>query len=242
MIGQHGKRAILMSAYRVCNQEFDATTNTVMAQQTRILMRQGTTNPNPRQQFITDLIVQIRQWRQQDKEILVCMDANENVDDPQSKIGRIFTETDLVDLHHNRHPATRKPATYQRGTHTIDVMLGTPLFATALSAAWMLPFSNPPLIKGDHRLLGADFHPGILFGSAPSNPEKGLIRGLNSRHEQQVIQFCQHAVKKCNEARLAERLRGDLVNVHQLDDVAIAELENIDQTLTKILMKEDQNL
>ncbi len=167
-------------------------------------MQQGIPNPNPRQQFITDLIKQITQWRQQDKEILVSMDVNEDVDDPKSKISSIFAETDLVDLHHYCHPAARKPAMYQRGSRPIDLMIGTPLFAAALSAAWMLPFGDPPLIKGDHRLLGADFHPGILFGSTPHNPASGLLRGLNSRHEQHVIQFCQDVIKKCNDQRLDE--------------------------------------
>ncbi len=34
MVGQHGKRAIIVSAYRVCKQECDITTNTATAQQT----------------------------------------------------------------------------------------------------------------------------------------------------------------------------------------------------------------
>jgi len=135
MVGQHGKCAILVSAYRVCKQEFDATTRTSMAQQTCLLMSQGISNPNPCQQFITDLIKQILQWRTQEKEIFISMDANEDVDDPKSKIGRIFNETDLVDLHHHHHPATRKPATYQQGSHPINMMIGTPLFMTALNVA-----------------------------------------------------------------------------------------------------------
>jgi len=169
------------------------------------------------------------------------MDANEDVDDPKSKISSIFAETDLVDLHHYCHPAARKPATYQRGSRPIDMMIGTPLFAAALSAAWMLPFGDPPLIKGNHRLLGVDFHPGILFGSTPHNPASGLLRGLNSRHEQHVIQYCQDVIKKCNDQRLDERLK-ELFKIPHLDEAAIAELENIDQTLTKILVKADQLL
>jgi len=169
------------------------------------------------------------------------MDANEDVDDPKSKISSLFTETDLVDLHHYRHPAAKKPATYQRGSRPIDLMLGTPLFAAALSAAWMLPFGDPPLIKGDHRLLGTDFHPGILFGSTPHNLVPGLIRGLNSCHEQHAIQYCQDVIKKCNEQRLDERLK-ELFAVSHFDDTTIAELEKIDQMLTKILVKADQHM
>jgi len=42
MVGQHDKQIVLVSAYQVCTQEFDTTTNTSTAQQTRLLMQQGT--------------------------------------------------------------------------------------------------------------------------------------------------------------------------------------------------------
>jgi len=106
MVGQHGKWAILVLVYRVCTQEFDATTTTSTAQQTWLLMQQGITNPNPHQQFITDLITQIHQWWQHGKEILISMDANKDVDHPKSQIRQIFTETDLVNLHHHWYLAT----------------------------------------------------------------------------------------------------------------------------------------
>jgi len=149
-VGQHGMRLIVASAYRVCAQPFDATTITATAQQTRLLLQQGILHPNPRKQFITDIIRQIRQWRQQGKEVLLGMDANENVDDPHSQIARIFDDTDLIDLHHHRFPALEKPATHQRGSSPINIMLGSPLLAAALQHAWILPFGKPALIKGDH--------------------------------------------------------------------------------------------
>jgi len=113
MVGQHSKCAIIVSAYRVCKQDFDATTNTTTAQQFHLLQQNGATNPNPRQQFITDLIMQVKKWRQQGKEVLIGMDANEDVDNTKSHISRIFAETNLIDIHHHRYPTQSKPATYQ---------------------------------------------------------------------------------------------------------------------------------
>jgi len=241
MVGQHDKRVIIASAYRVCPQEYDATTNTSTAQQTQLLQQQGLKNPNPRQQFITDLITQIQAWRQQQKEVLVCMDANEDVSNPHTQISRIFNETDLVDIHQYRYPATMCPATHQRGSAPIDMMIGTQLFATATTAAWILPFGDPPLIKGDHRLLGADFHPGILFGSTPITQDPGMLRGINSRHEQHALQYCIHVVKQCNVHRLKERTE-NLLSKTSLNAQDINELESIDQKLTKILVQADQSL
>jgi len=241
MVGQDNKRVIIASAYRVCPQEFDATANTSTAQQTRLLQQHGIPTPNPRQQFITDLIQQIKKWCLQNKEILICMDANEDVSNPKSQISRLFLETDLVDIHHYRYPTIPRPATHQRGSLPIDMMIGTTLFATAATAAWMLPFGDPPLIKGDHRILGADFHPGILFGSTPDNPASNTLRGINSRHEQHVIQYCEHVVKQCNAHRLAERI-GTLFTKISLEERDLVELESIDTKLTKILVQADQRL
>ncbi len=167
------------------------------------------------------------------------MDANKDVESMRSHISRIFAETDLIDLHNHRHPAQQKPATHQRSTGPIDMIIGSNLFAAALTAAWILPFGDPPLIKGNHRLLGTDFHPGILFGSEPLHPSAGLIWGINSHHEQHIITFCKKVVKQCNQAQLAERT-AILFSKDRLDATDILELEKIDTTLTRILVKNDQ--
>jgi len=180
LVGQKGMRLIVASTYRVCPQQFNATTMTATAQQTQLLLQQGVCNLNPCQQFISDLIQQIQQWCMQNKEVLIGMDVNKNIDDPNSKIAHVFDETDLIDLHHHRYPTKAKPATQQRGSKPIDMMIGSPLIAEALMHAWILPFGDPPMIKGDHRLLGLDFAPLILFGSNTSTPLPGLIHGVNS--------------------------------------------------------------
>jgi len=239
LVGQHNKRIMMISAYRVCNQQFDATSNTVTAQQTRIMQQNGVRTPNPKQQFITDLIDLIKSWMQAGKEVLIGMDANEDVDSPRSKITRLFTETGLIDLHNYRHPAKRKPATHQRGSAPIDIIAGTQLLAAALQSAWILPFGIPALIKGDHRLLGVDFDTDILFGNKPANPAKNLLRGVNSNNEQLVTKFCKDAITQCNLHRLGERM--DRLTTTQLfTNTEILELEAIDSTLTKILTQADQ--
>jgi len=106
-LGKNEKRVIVVSGYRVCNQKFDAAANTATAQQIRLLQAQGIINPKPRSLFLTDLIAQINIWRQANKEVIICIDANEPVDDPHSEVSKLFTETDLVDLHHHQHPGLK---------------------------------------------------------------------------------------------------------------------------------------
>jgi len=238
MVGKQGMCLIIVSAYRVCPQPFDATSNTVTAQQTKLLIQQGVKQPNPRKQFVTDLITQIKNWQATGKDVLIGMDTNENVDSPHSYIAKLFMETDLIDLHHHRYPASSKPATYQRRSTPIDLMAGSPLLASALTSAWILPFGEPSLLKGDHRLLGLEFSPDVLFGSTTATLVAPLLRGIDSRNDQHVHQFNKYVVQQCNLHRLSERLE----NLHgrsKFDDPATQELEAIDETLTCILTKAD---
>jgi len=118
-------------------------------------------------------------------------------------------------------------------------MLGSPHVANALAYAWMLPFGEPSLIKGDHRLLGLDFHPDILFGSRPATPSPGLARGINSCHAQHVTKFCKDAVIQCNRHQLADHT-ASLMARATLTPTDLEELEAIDAELTKILKKADR--
>jgi len=231
-IGKQDKQVIVVSGYRVCNQKFDAASNTTTAQQIRLLQQNGHAHPNPRNEFITDLIHQINHWHRDGKEVILCIDANEPIDDPKSEISRLFTETDLVDLHHHRYPSLRKPATHQRGSQAIDLMAGSPLAATATTAAWIHPFGDPGSIKGDHRMSGIDFNPDILFGTPAISTHTMPRRGVHSRHDQTVNKFRTHTVMKCNQENLALHLH-TLLQKPTMIQSDYTELEAIDQCLTK---------
>jgi len=116
--------------------------------------------------------------------VLLCSDTNNNLDDPKASIAKLFAETDLINLHYHRYPALCTPATHQRGSQTIDLMAGSPRIAEALTAAWMHPFHNPAMIKGDHRLLGIDLDPDILFGTKMHQSMPAALHGINSQHPQ----------------------------------------------------------
>jgi len=97
-IGKHDKWLIVMSGYHVCNQQFAAASQMVTVQQIRLLQANGIPHPKPRTIFINDLIHLVQQTTQ--KEIIICMDANDPVNDPKAEISHLFQETDLVDLHY----------------------------------------------------------------------------------------------------------------------------------------------
>jgi len=193
LVGQNNKHIIIILAYRVCIQPFDATSLTVVAQQMQLLQLQGIQKLNPRNQFIDDLIMQIRTWTHTRKVILLGMDANEDIDNPRSHITHLFTKTGLINLHNHCFPANHKPATHQRGNNPINIIAGMTLLADALTYAWILPLGMPPLIKGDHHLLGVDFIAIILFRNTPAQLSNRITCGLNSNHAQHVAKFCKES-------------------------------------------------
>jgi len=105
--------------------------------------------------------------------------------------------------------------------------------------AWISPFGYPAAIKGDHRLLGVDLDPAILFGTAITLPRQLTARGVHSKHLQKVTKFCKRAVMKCNQHQLAERIKL-LQTMETWDDQQVQELEDIDTMLTKILLEADK--
>ncbi len=144
LVGKHDKRLIVMWSYRVCNQPFDAASQTVTAQQIRLLQAKGIAKPKPRTAFLNDLIQQVRQWQQEQKEVIICMDANDPVDDPKAEISRIFRETDLTDLHHHQHPGICKPATQQMEVKQSTLLLAVHERLLPLSMPGCVHLANQP--------------------------------------------------------------------------------------------------
>jgi len=68
----------------------------------------------------------------------------------------------LTDLLQHRHPTLQIPVTYNRGTKTIDYILGTSHGNEAVERCRILPFN--PHIQADHRSIYIDFHANKLVG------------------------------------------------------------------------------
>jgi len=107
-------------------------------------------------------------------------------------------------------------------------MIGSPLLATALMHTWILPFGEPQLIKGNHRLLGLDFSPTLLLGSTTVTPSTGLVCGINSCNDQQVQKYCKQVVKRCNQHKLDAHMALILGKITLLAE-DIQELKSIHQ-------------
>jgi len=195
--GKSNKTLLFVTAYRVCNQSVTLGSQKAYTQQYTQLIQAGHVNPDPREIFVTDLTTQIKQWQQQQYEILLCMDTNENLArlSPTQGIGHLLHDTGLVDLHQHRQPCRPMPPTYNHGTTTIDVCIGSTIFVQALTAAWYLPFGHPVMLPRDHRLLGMAFDTDILFGYKLPDPQQPQQRGAHSNTKTTVKRFSKLVVE-----------------------------------------------
>jgi len=241
MQGRANQRYIILSGYRVGeNQQIDMGSNNTFNQQYRILHQQGQQNPEPRTQFIDDLIRQVNTWRGQNKAVLICIDANENPQQASEQgIFRLFQETDLLDLHTYRRPNQARPPTYNRGSTPIDLCAGSIEFAEALQAAWYLPFGLPTGLKGDHRTLGLDFNSDMLFQQRTTTPYQVPSRGVYSNNLKLVEKFCKQVVADCQESGIYTRIH-QMATKQTLNTQDKSELDRIDADLTRILVQADQ--
>jgi len=238
--GRDARRIIIVSGYRSCNQPTRLGASTFHDQQYRLLVERGHPRPDPRLQFLDDIIQQIRVWRHQKKAVLLCMDANDDVTrlNPKKGIGRLTAETDLVDLHHYCHPHHPRPPTYNRGQLTLDFCLGSPEFVSAITKTAILPFGIPVHLPGDHRALIMDFNSRILFGNALPGLRMAARRGVYSNVIPTVTKFSKIVGEGIDSYQIQERIL-TIENKQDFTPTDHEALDQIDCDLTKILVKAD---
>jgi len=210
-------------------------------QQYNIMLSAHHLNPDSCEQFVTDVIEFVCRW-QSTHNILLCLDANDSSTDSTNKgIECIIDETALINLHHHRHPQTPSPATYNRGSQTIDYCLGTKGFTQALTGTWMLPFGLPSTLSGNHQTMGIEFDHNILFGHKLPQLKQTYQRGLHSNAYPTVRKYNDLVAAECAKQNLY-KLALQLSRKYLWSPEDHQQLKAIDITLMKILTKADQRL
>jgi hypothetical protein len=92
------------------------------SQKGRILRRQYEVQPNPIETFMTDLTTLIQQWESLIYKIMIGVDMNEFLTMARFKVLNMINNRSLQPL----LDIEKAPATYTRGSASIDFLLGTP--------------------------------------------------------------------------------------------------------------------
>jgi hypothetical protein len=101
------------------------------------LRETGIKQPDPIKNFYEDLEKFLLQWKKQDYEIILMMDANETIGDKPGGLAPIMGWIGLIDLIHFQHQIDDSANTYIRGTKCID---GSSKVQKYCSKSGMLPF------------------------------------------------------------------------------------------------------
>ena len=149
---------IIITAYHVAQESVTNCGLTTSAmQQWHKLTSTGVHNPNPRQQFLTDLGSSVQTQAMEGNKVIVMIDANSSSDD--TTITQFLDAHGLFDLMINYLP-DQQPPTYQCGRSKIDHIWGTPGILTATLNASMLPFGAGP--NSNHMIIYLDLSFTIL--------------------------------------------------------------------------------
>jgi len=186
--GKNGKRVVLISVYRPCANTTTSGFNTAYAQQSRILL-QANDYSCPRKKCLEDLTIFVKRLIAKGMEIILSIDANESLYDPQSQLADFIQDTQLIDLLSMRH-GSRVPETYQRGSQPIDYCFGTILPARSLLKCGLTGYNDHDILS-DHRAHFCDFDSRILFGMLPPDLLELIPRQVFSSNPKIVKTFGQ---------------------------------------------------
>ena len=99
--GKEKRKITLISAYRVCHTS-NSGPFTTHSQQCHILALRGQTNPDPRKELIQDLTKFIKNLIKKGNQIILSIDANEDINTHNKKdhgLNKLIQDTDLLDAH-----------------------------------------------------------------------------------------------------------------------------------------------
>jgi hypothetical protein len=116
-----------------------AMTLPVFMQQKRLLTRQGKSNPRPKDEWIEDLTTQIRELISTKVEVILCMDANQEVTGKQ--VQKLISRPGLIDLVATKL-GSNAPETQIRGSKIIDMVLRLPDLEEAVEQVGSLAYHD----------------------------------------------------------------------------------------------------
>ena len=178
--GEPGWRTRIVTAYAPTGNK-DSKFGSYYKQILRYIQRKGL-RTNPKAMFREDLCRELRHWRSLGDQVLLMMDANENVLDGAMVKKMALSNIGMRAAVHSQ-TMSHVPKTHIRGSQSIDDILFSP--GLVVAGASYLPFCED---LGDHRNPMADVTVDSLLGRNLPNIAPPKARKLNSK-----------SPKSCNE-------------------------------------------
>ena len=171
----------IINMYRVCQKNVTDSSYTSYMQQYNIQLKEGNATPLPREQAIKDLILFIEECKKKGDEIILCIDANEEIQEERKKIANTITQV----VKSNALVCAHKFLGYKSGTSQvsgkqIDHILVSPGILPSIIRGGFRPYAEG--ITSDHRALFLDFDAEILFGKGTGTLALSKVRNLDTKY------------------------------------------------------------
>ena len=210
-------------------------TQTAYSQQKWYYQTQLNQNPCPRTTMIDDLCTQIQEAMQQGDQIIVAIDANDDL--RAGEVQQKLSHCGLVDINLFKHGA-HTLGTYNRGTAPID---GLWVSSTLMgSQCGYLPHGEGP--PGcDHCILWMDIPKLMVFGNKITS-HRPSVRRMKTKDPRIVRRFNDYMVGKLHDHNLLDRCR-DLhaqTLLGEWTEQMAAEWEDLDRLRMTFLAQADK--
>lgn len=237
---KHDRFLVIISAYRVCAQTKTSTgVETAYRQQDFMLSNEGMANPDPRKQFIIDLIQCIKQLQSPMVDVILSLDANEALGETTHGLTHLMRECHLIDLFHHHHGTCPNFATYDGGSRRLDYMIGSSTLLPYIARCGYLEFYKG--VSTDHRGMFLDLSHEMIDGLTLL--ERVPTRYLNSAHPVDVYNYKKYVFQEFNSHQIFERASDlyILASPVKMDDADyIAKLNSLDSLILNIQLKAER--
>eukprot|EP00978_Attheya_sp_CCMP212_P008857 scaffold20822_cov52-Attheya_sp.AAC.3 len=238
LLGRNDGKLYVVTAYRVSQESNSTGDSTAHKQQVRLLRKRKIENPKPKKQWGEDLVPIIKEWVAQESKVLLMVDANA----PLSEVhfSKFMTDTGLFDVLGALH-GMDSPCTYNRGSKTIDYILGTEDIIRAVRRGVMLKFKDG--IDSDHQGLWIDICILQAFRGDIHEIHRTQARKVNTKQHKR----CQKYRTKYSELAKANNILEE-VQAFQPDDLTQLtqteedELNRLDQAVSDSLILSEKSL
>lgn len=238
LTGKDNRQVTIICVYRVVKNSISRSGPfTAFAQQWHLLRMKGHPNPDPHKQCLTDLGERIDLLVKDNHEIILLIDANESLQNPNSSFTKWVRARKLIDVHVQWHCNDDKPATYARGSKWIDYILSTQEMSKFVTAAGILPLHE--FCVSDHRAVYADFAIKEFLRFEPNPLEAASGRALQSNDPRAVRKYRELLEKTLDESIIEHRVNRAMA---RLDEVGtcketVSSIDYFDQEFTSMRLK-----